>query len=236
MKSTIGEHLKTIAEALELAPIEEVLTWGMETYGANISLACSLGPEDLVLIHHIHTLNLPIKAFFLDTDLHFPETYELKEKIEEHYGFKLDVYNAHISLEEQNKIYGPSLFTNNPDHCCQIRKVEPLEHALHRLSAWMTGIRREQSPTRANTPIIQWDSRFNLIKINPLVNWTNEDIWSYIHSKSIPYNSLHDKNYPSIGCAPCTNPVSLGENSRSGRWQGFNKTECGLHQGENSYE
>ncbi|MBI5286258.1 MAG: phosphoadenylyl-sulfate reductase, partial [Deltaproteobacteria bacterium] len=133
------------------------------------------------------------------------------------------------TLEGQARVHGDKLWATNPDLCCKIRKIEPLVEALKGLRCWITGIRREQAPTRANTQVVEWDNKFNLVKVSPLVRWTNKDVWDYIHRNDVPYNILHDKNYPSIGCEPCTKPVKPGEDPRAGRWAGQEKTECGLH-------
>ena len=216
-------------EYLNKSP-QEILKWAVENID-NISFACSYGAEDVVIYDMLVKIKPDAKIFYLDTGLLFKETYELIEKMKERYGNGEHVirYATDLTLEEQAKKYGPELWKRDPTLCCNLRKVEPLKKALANLDAWITGIRREQSPTRANAGAIEWDKKFGLIKINPLVMWTFDDVWDYIRKNDVPYNPLHDQNYPSIGCWPCTKPVKPGEDFRAGRWTGFKKTECGLH-------
>lgn len=134
-----------------------------------------------------------------------------------------------VSLDEQAAAYGPALWSREPDRCCALRKVEPLRRFLQGYRAWITGLRRQQSPTRAGTRPVEWDQRFGLVKVNPLFRWSRDEVWRYIRDHDVPYNPLHDRGYPSIGCWPCTTPVAPGEDERAGRWRGFHKTECGLH-------
>jgi len=180
----------------------------------------------------IHRTNPSTPLFYLDTDFLFKETYEVRDRIVAKYGLLPDQVIQIKSLltpEQQEAQYGEALWARDPDHCCQLRKVEPLARALNGYSAWITGIRRDQAPTRANAGIVEWDRKFQLVKVNPLARWTWAEVWTYIQVHEIPYNSLHDHNYPSIGCTYCTAPVLPGEDPRSGRWKNFAKTECGLH-------
>ncbi|MCF6095279.1 phosphoadenylyl-sulfate reductase [Microaerobacter geothermalis] len=208
---------------------EEILEWALGTYMPDLALACSFGAEDMVLLEMMMKLNKEVPVFFLDTSFHFSETYEIKRMAEKRYGITIEAVAASFTLEEQEKHYGKDLWNTNPELCCQLRKVDPLTHRLSGLRAWITGIRREQSITRQNARIVEWDYKFRLTKINPLVMWSEKEVWYYINQHRIPYHSLHDHNYPSIGCAPCTSPIEEGEDRRSGRWRGLMKTECGLH-------
>jgi phosphoadenosine phosphosulfate reductase len=169
------------------------------------------------------------RIFYLDTDLLFPETYALRDRLEARYGVRLERRATRVSLSDQAVEYGERLWERQPDLCCGLRKVEPLKEMLTGLQAWVTAIRREQSPARANIGLVERDDRFGLIKINPLATWSTSDVWDYIAKHDVPYNPLHDHGYPSIGCAPCTTPVQIGEDSRAGRWRDTGKTECGLH-------
>jgi phosphoadenosine phosphosulfate reductase len=153
----------------------------------------------------------------------------VRDSIVERYGIE-PMRHAGISLEEQARLHGDELWSRDPGVCCDIRKVQPLTHALKPLQAWITGIRRDQSPTRANAGIVQEDQKFGLVKVNPLARWTWDEVWEYIRENKVPYNVLHDKGYPSIGCAPCTQSVQGDSTDRSGRWSGSSKTECGLHE------
>jgi phosphoadenosine phosphosulfate reductase len=169
------------------------------------------------------------RIFTLDTDFLFPETYNLMERIEKRYGIRIERVKSNLVPDDQARFHGPALWARDPDACCSLRKVEPLRNKLSQLRAWVTSIRRDQTLARAGALKVEWDAKFHLVKINPLVDWTNAKIWRYIHDYDLPYNPLHDRGYPSIGCTHCTRSVQPGEGARAGRWSGFNKTECGLH-------
>lgn len=207
----------------------ELLEYAVAQFGDQITFASSFGAEDVVLIDMLSQIKPDIDIFFLDTSLHFPETYATIERLEEKYNRRFTSVKTQLSLTDQEQQYGKELWRSEPDLCCNIRKVEPLQNYLSQYKAWITGIRREQSPTRANAQKLDWDTRFSLTKINPIVDWSDSKVWSYILDHEVPYNPLHDQNYPSIGCAVCTKPVLAGSDLRSGRWGGFEKTECGLH-------
>lgn len=208
----------------------DVLKWAYNDYIDKIVYACSFGAEGIVLIDLIHKVNQEAKIIFLDTGLHFPETYELIERVKKRYpSLKIEMVKPKISIEEQSKWYGDELWRVNPNLCCHLRKVAPLKEALSGYSAWITGLRREQSPLRRKTQYINKDEKFQNIKICPLIHWTWEEIKTYINLNNLPYNPLHDQDYPSIGCSPCTQPVTDNEDARAGRWAGQAKTECGLH-------
>ena len=209
----------------------DVLKWAYDTYKDDIVYACSFGAEGIVLIDLIHKVNKKAKIIFLDTGLHFKETYELIDRIKQRYpSLAIEMVKPKISLQEQSKWYGDELWKHNPNLCCHMRKVAPLQEALSGVKAWISGLRREQSPTRSNTQYVNGDVKFKKIKICPLIHWTWNDIMTYIELNNLPYNPLHDQGYPSIGCAPCTQPVNNEKDIRSGRWAGLSKTECGLHQ------
>lgn len=211
---------------------QDILAYALQTYDSRIVLACSFGAEDVVLLDMMLTINPKAPLFYLDTDFLFPETYEVRDRLIKKYGLGPDQIlqmKPALSPEEQAEQYGPGLWLRDPDQCCALRKIEPLSRILRNYSAWITGIRRDQAPTRANAAFIEWDSKFELVKFNPLANWTTEDVWTYIRANQLPYNALHDQHYPSIGCTHCTGPVMPGEDPRSGRWRSSEKTECGLH-------
>ncbi len=209
---------------------EDALEWASEKFPENgVAIASSFGLEDMVLIDMALRLAQPIPVFTLDTDFLFPETYQLIETVEKKYGLVTERLDPTLTPEEQERSHGEELWTRHPDQCCHIRKVEPLERKLAGLRAWVTGIRRSQSPTRAGTRKVEWDAKFNLIKINPLADWSTRHVWEYIRKNDVPYNPLHDQGYPSIGCIHCTRPIQAGQPERAGRWAGFTKTECGLH-------
>ncbi|WP_080875150.1 phosphoadenylyl-sulfate reductase [Oceanobacillus timonensis] len=218
-------------QKLEKKDSLEILKWAYQTYGDELVYACSFGAEGIVLIDMIYKVKKDAAIVFLDTDFHFKETYELIERVKERYpSLKIQMTKPDLAPEEQAETHGPELWKVNPDLCCSIRKLIPLERQLNKYTAWISGLRREQSPTRANTQFVNQDRRFESIKVCPLIHWTEEEIWMYIRLHQLPYNELHDKNYPSIGCEHCTKAVLNGEDARSGRWANTNKTECGLHQ------
>lgn len=223
-------ELYAAAKALEGKGAEATLRWAFDRFGTDeIALACSFGAEDVALVDMIARLRPGTRVFYLDTNVLFPETYHLIEQVRNKYEITLEQYLPLLTLEEQAAQHGDALWASDPDRCCSIRKVEPLKRALGGLKAWITGIRREQAPTRANAKHVEWDAKFGLVKFNPVVTWKEKDVWSYILSNGVPYNPLHDQGYPSIGCTHCTRAVKPGEDPRAGRWSGQNKTECGLH-------
>ncbi len=220
------EHVSVIAESWKA---EQVLSWAFATYGEDVAIATGMGAEGMVLLDIASRIHPEMKVFTGDTEFLFPETYDLIDRVEERYGIKIERILSQLSPEEQEREFGPKLWAKNPDQCCSLRKVEPLRRKLSTLDAWITAIRRGQTPERAGAKKIAWDEKFNLVKVNPLADWTRQMVWSYIVKNDVPYNPLHDRNYPSIGCTNCTRAIQAGEESRAGRWSGFGKTECGLH-------
>lgn len=196
-----------------------------------ITFATGFGAEGCVIIDHIARAKLPIDLFTLDTGLLFPETYELWRTLEARYGVTIRAVKPAETVDEQAQSLGDALWTRDPDLCCERRKVLPLRAELAKFDAWITAIRREQTPERANAQVVERDHKFNLDKINPLVAWTHDDVWAYVYANDVPVNALHDQGYPSIGCEPCTSAIVPGENLRAGRWRGAHKRECGLHVG-----
>src|SRR5579863_7251283 len=208
----------------------KVLSWAFQQYGDEIAIASAVGAEGIALIDMAVELRPRPRVFVLDTAFLFAETYRLIEHVEARYGIVVQRVLPTASPEEQAQSHGEKLWNRDPNLCCQLRKVEPLQKHLVNLRAWVTSIRRDQTPERAHTRKIAWDARFRIVKISPLADWSRDQVWQYIHERQLPYNSLHDKNYPSIGCVHCTRPVNPEENPRAGRWPGFpEKTECGLH-------
>ncbi|MEX2104285.1 MAG: phosphoadenylyl-sulfate reductase [Bacilli bacterium] len=220
---------KTIAQEWEPISAQDILSWAVNTYGMGLTMACSFGAEDVVLLDMLVRNNPKASIFYLNTDLHFKETYETKDRLEAHYGISFIEVRPLLTLAEQSEQWGEQLWANDPNQCCHIRKVAPLAEHLKDVDAWITGIRRDQSLSRAYAKKVEWDALFNCVKVNPIVDWTSDQVWEYIRNENVPYNPLHDQNYPSIGCYPCTRQVMAGEDSRAGRWSGFQKTECGLH-------
>lgn len=224
------EAIQRAAKDLRDAHPTEVLAWGVNTFGTReIVLACSFGAEDVALVDMLQQIDPEVDVFYLDTNLHFPETYQTRDRLTQRYGKRFIRVSPELTLEKQAEVWGERLWERDPNLCCRLRKVEPLKGVLAGYRAWITGIRREQSPTRAHAEVVEWDDSFGLVKLNPLAHWTHDQVWSYIRERKVPYNPLHDRQYPSIGCKPCTSPVKPGQDFRAGRWSGFDKTECGLH-------
>lgn len=213
---------------------EEILAWGFERFGGAIALASSFGAEDVALIGMAASVQKPFHVFTLDTDFLFPETYELIARIEKKYGIHVDRRQSRLTVQQQEEQFGAQLWKSSPSECCNLRKVEPLRAKLKELQAWVTGIRRDQTPHRRHAGKIEFDVNFGLVKLNPLADWTSAQVWQYIRENDVPYNPLHQAGYPSIGCTHCTRPVAEGEDLRAGRWAGLQKTECGLHFKEQS--
>ncbi|CAH1229546.1 phosphoadenylyl-sulfate reductase [Paenibacillus sp. 2RAB27] len=216
------------AEEFENQSPEAILKLAVDTF-QRLTLACSFGAEDVVLVDMLQKINPNVDIFYLDTNVHFDETYETKDRLEKHYGTKFVQVLPKLTLDEQAEKFGDELWKSDANQCCNIRKVDPLTDILRNYDAWITGIRRDQAPTRANAKKVEYDVKFGLIKFNPLAGWTSEDVWQYIRDNDVIYNPLHDRNYPSIGCTHCTRQVAEGEDPRAGRWASIEKTECGLH-------
>ena len=208
---------------------QRTLAWAFEAFGNSVAISSAFGAEGMVLIDMASRLRKDFRLFTVDTEFLFPETYSLMDRIEEKYGITIEKVYPMLSPEEQERSHGAALWSRNPDLCCSLRKIEPLRRKLTELRAWITSIRRDQTSIRAGAHRIEWDANFGLVKINPIVDWTSRQVWRYIHDHNVPYNELHDQDYPSIGCTHCTRAVQTGDDPRAGRWPGFAKTECGLH-------
>ena len=233
----IFEHIKKIADEMEMKSAHNILKWAIDTYGLRIGLASSFGAEDLVLIDMMAKINKEkTKVFTLDTGRLNQETYDVIDEIRRKYGIQIIVYFPEQNeVEQMVRIKGMNLMYESVENrklCCEIRKVHPLNRALYNLDGWITGLRREQTIMRSDVKKIEIDySHDNIVKVNPLADWTHEMVWDYIHKNNVPYNKLHDIGYPSIGCEPCTRAVNPKEDPRSGRWWWENAAhkECGLH-------
>jgi phosphoadenosine phosphosulfate reductase len=226
------EELKSLSDRMENWEPEEILHWAVERYGSKLTMATAFGAEGCVLLAMLSE-RVPggkaVRVFNLETGYQFPETLELRERIRARYGIEVEYVRAEESVEAMEQRFGGPLYGTNPDECCRIRKIEPLRQAVAGYDAWISAIRRNQTPHRAQAGIVEWDAQFHLVKVNPLANWKKEDVWTYIYVNEVPYNPLHEKGYPSIGCWPCTRAVDVDSDERAGRWQGFVKIECGLH-------
>jgi phosphoadenosine phosphosulfate reductase len=219
------------ARELDNASAEEIIAWALGRFSPRITLATGFGAEGVALIDIALKLDPALDIFFLDTGFLFPETYELRDQLEARYGIKIRAIEPVLTPALQEELHGPSLWAASPDQCCALRKIEPLKRALAGFDAWVAAIRRDQTAARATARVVEWDSRWQLVKVNPLANWTSRDVWRYVVRNGLPYNPLHDIGYSSIGCVQCTRAVRAGEDDRAGRWPGHQKTECGLHGG-----
>lgn len=225
------DELKAIAEAASAkfaeADADEVLAWVAEEFGYRTAVACSMA--DAVLPHVVQK-HLPwVDTLFLETGYHFPETEGTRDAVESTMQLTIVDVMPKLTVEEQDAKYGKDLFARDPALCCQMRKVEPLAEQLENYEVWITGVRREDSFLRAGTPLVEWDEKNGMVKVNPLAAWTFDELLDYAAANDVIINPLLNDGYPSIGCAPCTRRVEPGEDPRSGRWAGLDKTECGLH-------
>ena len=215
-------------------PTEKILAWAWQRFGPRAAVGTSFQGAGLVMIHLAKQHGIQFPVFTLDTGLLFPETLKLKQRLEDFFGFQIESLVSDLTVEQQEAAQGPELWKREPDLCCTMRKVLPLQNKLADLDCWITGLRRQQSDTRAGIGIIelytleQAGGR-DIVKLNPMAGWSREAVWKYIHDHKIPYNPLHDQGYRSIGCWPCTHKTGSGEDERAGRWTGFNKVECGIH-------
>lgn len=221
--------LNELNNSYEGEDVATVLKWTLRSFGSEAAISTGFGASGIVLMHQLSLVKPGAEVFYLDTDLLFDETIDLIARLQKRLSVQFVRVTAAYTLEEQEQRFGPSLWESRPDQCCHIRKVVPLKRHLTNKRAWVTAIRRDQSASREHTPVFQYDPALEVLKICPLAGWTEQEIWTYIHLNELPYNTLHDRNYPSIGCRPCTRPVSEGNTLRAGRWSGTNKTECGIH-------
>ncbi|MDX8288297.1 phosphoadenylyl-sulfate reductase [Metabacillus indicus] len=227
---TWQEHEQTFETDDGYSGALNVLNWAYGHYGEEIVYACSFGIEGIVLIDLISKVKPDASIVFLDTDVHFKETYETIERVKEKYPkLRITMKKPALTLAEQAEQHGDKLWETNPNQCCAIRKLQPLNETLSQSEAWISGLRREQSETRKHVQFINKDDKFQSVKVCPLIHWTWKDVWRYVHKNDLPYNPLHDQGYPSIGCFHCTQPAFSADDLRSGRWSGQGKTECGLH-------
>ena len=208
---------------------QEILRWAVDTFHPRLTMATAFGAEGCCLIHMLAEIEPSVHIFNLETGYQFPETLEVRERIKERYGIEVEFVRPQLTVAEYEAEHGGPLYTIRPDQCCHDRKVLPLRRAVAGYEAWISAIRRDQTAHREVADVVQWDGKFNLVKINPLLGWTRRDVWAFLTKHDVPYNRLHDEGYPSIGCWPCTRPVRDGEGEREGRWAGTLKKECGLH-------
>jgi phosphoadenosine phosphosulfate reductase len=223
------EELAHASQTLETATPQEILRWAVDCYAPRFTMATAFGPEGMVLIHMLAEIAPDTPIFNLDTGYQFDETLELRERVLQRYGIAVELKRPELTVEQYEQLNGGPLYNSNPNQCCFDRKLVVLRKAVEGMHAWASAIRRDQSPDRAQAPIVGWDRKFQLVKVSPLANWTKREVWDLIVKNDIPYNPLHDQGYASIGCQPCTRAILFGEDERAGRWSGLGKTECGLH-------
>ena len=212
----------------------EILAWAWNRFGARAAIGTSFQGAGLVMMHLAKSAGLPFPVFTLDTGLLFTETMELKKRLEDYFGFGIEALVPDLSVDQQAAAHGAELWKRDPDLCCTMRKVLPLQNKLEELDCWITGLRRQQSETRASIGVVEVytleaATGREIVKLNPMANWSRDAVWKYIQEHQIPYNPLHDQGYKSIGCWPCTHRSQSGDNERAGRWIGFQKVECGIH-------
>ena len=225
----LAAEIQAANERLESATPQEILRWGVGRFRSKFTMATAFGPEGMVILHMLAEIDKQAHVFNLDTGYQFPATLRLRDEVARRYGIEVELKRAATTVEEYEKLHGGPLYRTNPDQCCFDRKVTVLKNAVVGFHAWASAIRRDQSPDRANVPIVGWDKKFSLVKVSPLARWSKQDVWKFITDHDVPYNPLHDQGFTSIGCWPCTRAVLAGEDERAGRWSGFAKTECGLH-------
>jgi phosphoadenosine phosphosulfate reductase len=213
---------------------QTILRWAVDTFHPRLTMATAFGAEGCCIIHMLAEIQPKVRIFNLETGYQFPETLELRERIKDRYGIEVEYVCPELTVREYEEEHGGPLYTIRPDQCCYDRKVLPLRRAVVGYDAWISSIRADQTKDRAQAVVVQWDGKFNLVKVNPLLGWNKKDVWRFIHDHEVPYNPLHDRQYPSIGCWPCTRAVEPGEDDRAGRWAGKVKKECGLHVVEHS--
>lgn len=227
-------QVQALNERFQNQPTEAILEWAWNEFGTRAAVGTSFQGAGLVTIHIARQRGFNFPIFTLDTGLLFPETVQLKSRLEDFFGTKIEALQPDLTVEQQEAAHGPELWKRDPDLCCATRKVMPLQGKLSELDCWITGLRREQSDTRSGIEFVELYSfdeatGRQIAKLNPMAAWSRKAVWDYLHQHKIPYNPLHDQGYRSIGCLPCTTKVADAQNERAGRWTGFNKTECGIH-------
>lgn len=221
-------------DVTESSAPEQLVGWFMDKFGhQRILLSTSFGMEGCALIDMFARTEIPMTVVYLDTMFFFPETYALRDRMVQRYPhITFENRGTTMTPEQQAATHGPELWKSNPDLCCQIRKVEPMNEIMKGIDVWVTALRRSQSKTRANLKVLEWDWKFRVLKFSPFAGWSRQQVWEHIQTNDVPYNELHERDYPTVGCTHCTSPVAgskIGDYSREGRWEGLEKKECGLH-------
>jgi phosphoadenosine phosphosulfate reductase len=223
------DELAAVSRELDGRSPQEVLAWAVRRFHPKLMMATAFGPEGCCILHMLSEIEPGVHVINLDTGYQFAETLELRQRILDRYGIAVELVRPEQTVAEYEREHGGPLYVHRPDQCCYDRKVLPLRKAVQGYAAWISAIRGDQTDHRKAAGVVQWDPKFNLVKVNPLLRWAKKDVWKFILDHDVPYNPLHDQGYPSIGCWPCTAPVEDGGDERSGRWAGSKKKECGLH-------
>jgi phosphoadenosine phosphosulfate reductase len=224
-----AEKIRAANRLLEEATPQEILRWSVQQFHPYLTTATAFGAEGCCLIHMLAEIEPGVRVFNLDTGYQFPETLELRERLRQRYGIAVELVRPELTVAEYEAGHGGPLNRTDPGQCCHDRKVVPLRRVLAGHDAWVSAIRRDQTADRSLADVVQWDAKFGLVKVNPLLSWTRRDVWRFIAAHDVPYNPLHDRGFPSIGCWPCTRGVAEGADERAGRWAGTDRKECGLH-------
>jgi phosphoadenosine phosphosulfate reductase len=222
-------EIASASRELEGQSPEVVLRWAAKRFHPKLMMATAFGAEGCCIIHMLADIEPRVRVINLETGYQFTETLELRERIKARYGIAVEYIYPELTVKDYEEEHGGPLYVHRPDQCCYDRKVLPLRKAVDGYEAWISAIRRDQTAERGTAYPVQWDAKFNLVKVNPLLTWTHRDVWRFITANDVPYNPLHDQDYPSIGCWPCTAQVVPGGDERAGRWAGTKKKECGLH-------
>lgn len=234
MASIAAAEIASLNAQFQHAPTEHILKWAWDRYGTRAAIGTSFQGAGLVMMHLAQTAGLDFPVFTIDTGLLFPETVELRRRLEAFFGKRIEALEPDLSVAQQTEAFGGELWARDPDLCCTLRKVVPLQSRLAQLDVWITGLRRQQSEARASIDVVELyhldeSTGRDIVKLNPMAAWSREQVWEYLKAHRVPYNPLQDRGYRSIGCAPCTARTGADETERAGRWTGFKKTECGIH-------
>jgi phosphoadenosine phosphosulfate reductase len=224
-----AEQLEAASRELEGKTPQDVLRWAVARFHPRLTMATAFGAEGCCILHMLAEIEPGVRIFNLETGYQFPETLALRERIKERYGIEVEFVRPELTVAEYEEEHGGPLYRIRPDQCCYDRKILPLRRAVVGYDAWISAIRADQTADRAAAHVVQWDGKFGLVKVNPLLSWTKREVWAFVLEHDVPYNPLHDQGYPSIGCWPCTRAVGDGAAERAGRWAGTAKKECGLH-------
>jgi phosphoadenosine phosphosulfate reductase len=229
MSNVVVEEIARVNAQLAKAAPQEVLRWAVRRFHPRLTMATAFGAEGCAILHMLAEIEPAVRVFNLETGYQFPETLALRDRIRERYGIDVELIRPELTVAEYEAEHGGPLYRIRPDQCCHDRKVVPLRRAVAGYDAWISAIRRDQTMHREVAGVVQWDAKFGLVKVNPLLTWAKREVWKFLVEHEVPYNPLHDQGYPSIGCWPCTRAVQNGEGERDGRWAGSLKNECGLH-------